>query len=72
MFKFLIIIVLVGYVLMKIGSFFFRAGAASQQGRFKQPRKPGGGNVNIDSMPNDKQRKGAAKGGDYVDYEEIK
>lgn len=72
MFKFLIIVVLIGYVLMKIGSFFFRAGAASQ-GRFQQPRKPENGNVNINSMPpNNAQRKGSAKGGEYVDYEEIK
>lgn len=63
MFKFLLIVVLVGYVVFKIGSFFFRAGAASQQFRYQQ-RRP-----EADTKRNSR---GTVKGGDYIDYEEVK
>ncbi len=70
MFKLLIILALVLYILSKVGGFFFRAGAASQQNRNFQQRKPDGG-VNVDS-PSKKEKRGGIKGGDYVDYEEVK
>ncbi len=70
MLRFLIIISLIGYVLFKIGSLFFRAGAASQQGRF-QARKPSQGSIHINTPPKEK-KSGTIKGGDYVDYEEVK
>jgi hypothetical protein len=64
MFKFLLIVLLVSYVIFKIGSFFFRAGAASQQFRY-QPRRP-------EAEDKRKSRPSAVKGGDYIDYEEVK
>ncbi len=67
MFRFLLILSLVGYVLYKVGGLFFRAGAASQQPR-QQPKRPQG---NVDSAPK-KNKDGSIKGGEYVDYEEIK
>jgi hypothetical protein len=71
MFKFLLILGIVLYVIYKIGSLFFRAGAASQQFRNQQQRKNVDGN---NAPPNGgEKRKGTNfKGGDYVDYEEIK
>lgn len=60
--KFLLIVGLVGYVIYKIGSFFFRAGAASQQ--FRQQRRP--------EREEKQSRKGTIRGGDYIDYEEVK
>lgn len=65
MLKYLLIVTLIVYVIYKVGSFFFRAGAASQQLKnFKQPQ-----NNNTTSAKN----KGAKiNGGEYVDYEEIK
>ena len=67
MFRFLLIISIVGYIFYKVGGLFFRAGAASQQFR-SQERK----NINPD-QPSKKDKKGnAIKGGDYVDYEEVK
>jgi hypothetical protein len=60
MFKFLFIVTFVAYVLYKIGSFFFRAGAASQQFRQPPPPKRATG------------KKGTLRGGEYVDYEEVK
>ncbi len=67
--KYLLIFGIFFYVLYKIGSFFFRAGAASQQlrnferqhqqqaEREKQARKTAGSN---------------RRGGEYIDYEEVK
>lgn len=62
--KFLIILALLGYVLYKIGSFFYRAGAANQQLRnFKdQQRKQNGSST----------RKSKVNGGEYIDYEDVK
>lgn len=71
MLKFLIILFLVTYVLIKVGGFFFRAGVASQ-GRSQQQRKPADGNVNVDSAPKKQKKAGNIKGGDYIDYEEVK
>lgn len=67
MLKFLLIVGIVLYLVYKIGSFFFRAGAASQQ--FRNPQRPG----NFNAEANSKAKKSSSfKGGDYVDYEEIK
>lgn len=84
MLKFLIIIGLIAYVFYKVGGALFRMFflGASQQARYQnqryreqtqQSRKAPGGNVNIDYVPQkeDKSNKGF-KGGDYVDYEEVK
>lgn len=64
MFKFLLILGLILYVIYKIGSLFFRAGAASQQFRNQQRQ-------NMNANPNQKA-KTKFKGGEYIDYEEIK
>jgi hypothetical protein len=68
--KLIIILALVAYILSKVGGLFFRAGAASQQNRNFQQRKSEG-NINVDSVPK-KDKRGNIKGGDYVDYEEVK
>ena len=65
MFKFLIITSLVLYLVYKLGSFFFRAGAASQQLRNQQQKKTFDGDQH-------QKRKGETKPGDYIDYEEVK
>jgi len=65
MLKFLLILALTIYVISKIGGFFFRAGASSQQNRHP-PRKPSDRNKEPD------RKDGHIKGGDYVDYEEVK
>lgn len=68
--RFFIILALVGYVLYKVGGLFFRAGAASQQSRFQQ-RRPPEGDIHVNTAPK-KNKGGHIKGGDYVDYEEVK
>jgi hypothetical protein len=70
MYKFLIILGLIVYVIYKLGSLFFRAGAASQQFRNPQQRNFDG---HVDQSAQKAKKKGNDfKGGEYVDYEEIK
>lgn len=69
--RFLIILGLIGYVLYKVGGLFFRAGAASQQSKF-QPQRPQNGNINVNSAPDRPAKSTKIKGGEYVDYEEVK
>jgi hypothetical protein len=67
MFKFLLIIGLILYVIYKIGTLFFRAGAASQN--LRNPNQ----NQNFNQPNGQQSKKGKKfKGGEYVDYEEIK
>jgi hypothetical protein len=68
MLKFLLILGIIAYLLFKIGGFFFKAGAASQQ--FQQQNRRPQGSVNNDSAKAKKD--GHIKGGEYVDYEEVK
>lgn len=77
MLKFLLIVVIVGYVLVKGLGFFFRImmrkPTRHQYGsRRPTPPKPTDGNVNIDYVPEDKKSDGKdLKGGEYVDFEEV-
>jgi hypothetical protein len=66
MLKFLIITSLVLYLLYKVGSLFFKAGAASQQLRNQQKKAFEGANNN------NPKPKSNSKPGEYVDYEEVK
>lgn len=70
--RILLIIALMGYILYKLGVFRILLNSSPRgQGQF---RRPGDGNVNIDSTPRDKQsaKRAGYKGGEYVDYEEVK
>ena len=67
MFKLLLVISLIVYLLYKIGSIFFRAGAASQQARRPQETAS-----NVHANPVKDKKNGDIKGGEYVDYEEVK
>ena len=74
MFRILLIFVLIFYALYKLG--LFRVFTASVKDGYRDPdninRKAPGGNVNIDATPPKEKRKADFKGGEYVDYEEIK
>jgi hypothetical protein len=65
--KYLIILGILFYVVYKISSFFFRAGAASQELKNYKQQQP-----KANTAPNQKTRKGRINGGEYVDYEEVK
>jgi hypothetical protein len=68
MIKFLLIVGLILYCVYKIGTLFFKAGAASQQYR-NQPKQDFNQNANGAKK---KEGSGKFKGGEYIDYEEIK
>lgn len=83
MFRFLLILILVFYLIYKIGGFIFRVlflGALQskhqqQQSQYKQQshRKAPDSNLNIDYIPGEKKNQSNDfKSGDYVDYEEVK
>ncbi len=69
MFRILVIVGIVLYVIYKVGSLFFRAGAAAQQLKDQQRR-------NVDSTPNGapkaKKSSQGSKAGEYIDFEEVK
>ena len=69
MLRFLLILSLIVYAIYKIGSLFFRAGAASQQLRNQQQRNF---DSNVSSDPREGKSKGGTKAGEYIDYEEVK
>ena len=72
------------YTFYKVGQFLFKMffiGAAQHsrqtfqgQQRRNHQQRPTDGNVNIDYVPNPNTKKGDGhlKGGDYVDFEEVK
>lgn len=70
MLKYIVIMVLVGYVLSKIVSLLFRVTQHTQRPT-PNFRRPPDGNIHVDSVPK-KGKKNGLKGGDYVDYEEVK
>jgi hypothetical protein len=74
MFRILLIFVLIFYVLYKFGLFRVFVGSVKQG--YTDPgsinRKPPGSNVHVDTTPPIEKRKGNIKGGEYVDYEEVK
>ena len=81
MFRFLIILFLIIYLFFKFGQFLFKVFflGNSQQARTnfdnrRRTSQPPGSNVNIEYAPDPKggKREGHLKGGDYVDYEELK
>ena len=69
MLRFLIFTSIIFYLIYKIGSLFFRAGVSSQQPRYQAPRPK-----QPHDTPHDPKvrKKESIKGGEYVDYEEVK
>ena len=72
LFKFLLTVCLVSYVIYKIGGMFFRAGAASQQFRNQQQQQQRRNFEANEDVKKDKKGKDNNKAGEYIDYEEIK
>ena len=64
MWRFLLFVGIAAYILYKLGTFFFKIGAASQQMRDRS-------RFNGQDKASEKG-KSKIKGGDYVDYEEVK
>lgn len=83
-FKFLLIAIALSWIFSKLLQFFFRSKLkqfvdhANDLKKEEDRRNRGGGsgkgNVNVDHIPRDYQEKKSKeiKGGDYIDYEEVK
>ena len=84
MLKFLLITFLIAYLLFKVGGYLFRIffwslGGKMKNGQFNNNGKnstmrPPNGNVDIHYVPKDRkeEKEKVFKGGEYVDYEEVK
>ncbi|WP_421894027.1 DUF4834 family protein [Marinoscillum sp.] len=85
MLKFLLIIALISYLIYRVGGFLFRILFLSAQQQRQQYQSTGqsnqqharkraaGSNLDIDYVPGErKNEKKDFRGGDYVDYEEVK
>lgn len=74
MLKILLFAVLIFYVLYKLG--LFRVIVRNATGGYREQgnvnRRPPGSNVDIDDAPQKGKGKSDFKGGEYVDYEEVK
>lgn len=75
--KYVLPILVFYWIFRSVGRFMSRMMNGGQQQNFKekqQGQKPSDGNVNIEYAPTKKHSKSADnfKGGDYVDYEEVK
>lgn len=68
--RILLIFSLILYVLYKFG--FFRGLAQGLQNPNLQNRRPPNSNVNVDGLTPKEKKRSDFKGGDYVDYEEVK
>jgi hypothetical protein len=84
MFKFLLILSLLSYIVYKVGGFIFKVlfsgfSEAQRQGNVNpraqkqaQKRKAPGSNLDIEHIPNrNKNQDQSIGGGEYVDYEEV-
>ncbi|MEO5979130.1 MAG: hypothetical protein ABIS36_22605 [Chryseolinea sp.] len=71
LFRLLLVTGIIFYVIYKIGSFFFRAGAASQHLR-NQERRNFDAAPNKQQPPKPKRNNDGSKDGEYIDYEEVK
>jgi hypothetical protein len=69
MLKLLLICILVGYVLYKLGS---SVKVYTHTNMHQAPPKRPTGSVHVDSAPEPKKQNREMKGGEYVDYEEVK
>jgi len=78
MFKFLLIVVLISYLIYKVGGFLFKMFFMSlyqqqRQSNQRQTETKKEGNVNIEYPSKDsKSNSKGFEGGEYVDYEEIR
>lgn len=78
--KFIIIVLLLGFIFYKTLGFIFKLLGGSQaagktrgytQQHYHKP-PPANGNVNIDYVPDEGKKSGGKfKGGEYVDFEEV-
>ena len=71
MLKLIVILVLLIYLVNRVAFFLFRVLGPSHRTppNFKRPSD---GTIHMDSSPKKSDKKSGLKGGEYVDYEEVK
>lgn len=69
--KLLLICILIGYVLYKLGT-STRIFTNTHSNNRPNQHKPGDGNIHVDAAPPKEKKRSDFKGGEYVDYEEVK
>lgn len=72
MLKLIIALILLLYVLNKVSVIIFRVFGQSRPAPPPNFRRPSEGSVHMDGTQRKSTRKGGLKGGEYVDYEEVK
>ena len=74
MFRVLLIIFFIGYILFKLWGFFFRMLGYGAQKQYQAHQRPSGGDVNVEFDPRTgkKRKSNGFNGGEYIDYEEVK
>ncbi|HMQ00150.1 MAG TPA: DUF4834 domain-containing protein [Cyclobacteriaceae bacterium] len=75
MLKLLLILSLIIFIAIRIGGFLFRlAGGTTTHTSYQKSasQNPAGGNVKVDYNPSKGDNKRDFKGGEYIDYEEVK
>lgn len=79
--KLILFFIAIGWILSSLVKYFLRSKLRqfvnqvneAQRAEYRQNARPKYGNVNVDYVPKDKNKpKGSIRGGDYVDYEEVK
>ena len=69
--KILLIIILIAYLLYKFGS-SVRVHSTTTNHHRPNQQKPPVGNIHVDAAPQKEKKRSGFKGGEYVDYEEVK
>lgn len=78
--KIIIFFIAIGWLLSSLVKYFLRSKLKrfvdqvneAQREQHRQSRRPRNGNVNVDFVPKDQKTSNTRKGGDYIDYEEVK
>lgn len=70
--KFILFAVVIIYLLRKVGGVLYRIMGGAPPQQYQQPRPKG--DINVETPPKESKKKFGDdfKGGEYVDYEEIK
>lgn len=70
--KLLLICILIGYILYKLGTSVRVFTHTTNTNTRPNQYKPTDGNVHVDAAPPKEKNRSGFKGGEYVDYEEVK
>lgn len=78
--KLILFFIAIGWILSSLVKYFLRSKLKqfvdqvneANRAEYRKQSTPKNGNVNVDFVPRDKGGKGNIRGGEYIDYEEVK